>query len=444
MNGRAGYCIFKCSFIVPPAMHNVNHRARRSTADNKLPLLPENSHSIRTLFRPDVRAQNSLDHKPRRRRFPNLNLTREGYIEKKQVNAKKTRHSQRSAFYLLPSRRMFLPAGAETRRALLVGIDKYDPPAGAKPGPAKAIHGAIKRVAVKGNSQRQPFESLDGAVSDMDAVKALLMDKFGFREGDIKTLTNQEATADEILSAIQKHLIDSAQPGDVSLFYYAGHGSLMRNLSTPKPSGYDSTIVPADWWRGTPDIRDKELARLFRKAVAERDCPDDHRRQLSQRFSPPGRVEGARGSRRRRILRGGSSRPRSSRPCTSQSRRGGGAGAFRGAGLSERGRDRDGLGLARRFHLGASADIAIFPGERAHVPDLRAGPRAGAIGGADAGAGHGREGARRAGLIRAAGGFDEEHNGCGAESHGDHGRASGRAGARAGEGMRARENARVI
>ena len=27
-------------------------------------------------------------------------------------------------------------------------------------------------------------------------------------------------------------------------------------------------------------------------------------------------------------------------------------------------------GLARRFHLGASADIAIFPGERAHVPDI--------------------------------------------------------------------------
>ncbi len=162
---------------------------------------------------------------------------------------------------------MSLTAGAETRRALLVGIDKYDPPPDQKSGPAKTAHGGIKRVAVKGNSKRQPFESLDGAVSDMEAVKTLLLDKFGFRADDIKTLTNQEATADEILSAIQKHLIDSAQPGDVSLFYYAGHGSLMRNLSTPKSSGYDSTIVPADWWRGTPDIRDKELARLFRKAV---------------------------------------------------------------------------------------------------------------------------------------------------------------------------------
>ena len=161
----------------------------------------------------------------------------------------------------------FLPAGAETRRALLVGIDKYDSPAGAKPGPANAIRGSIQRVAVKGKPERPPFYSLDGAVSDMDAMKILLVDKFGFRGGDIKTLTNQDATADAILSAIQKHLIDNAQPGDVCLFYYAGHGSRMRNLSTPKQSGLDSTIVPADSWRGTPDIRDKELARLFRKAV---------------------------------------------------------------------------------------------------------------------------------------------------------------------------------
>lgn len=172
-----------------------------------------------------------------------------------------------AGFSILCILAVFLTAGAATRRALLVGIDKYDPPPGAKPGSAKTIQGANKRVAVKGNSQRQPFESLDGAVADMEAVKALLTDRYGFREGDVKTLTNQEATADGILSAIQQHLIDGAAPGDVSLFYYAGHGSRLRNLRTPKSSGYDSTIVPADWWRGTPDIRDKELARLFRKAV---------------------------------------------------------------------------------------------------------------------------------------------------------------------------------
>ena len=162
---------------------------------------------------------------------------------------------------------MAFAAGAETRRALLVGIDAYQAPADGKARPVKEAPRAGRRVAVKGSSERQPFDSLDGAVSDRDAMKALLTDKYGFREADVKTLTNEEATADAILGAIEQHLIDAARPGDVSLFYYAGHGSLMRNLRTPKASGYDSTIVPADWWRGTPDIRDKELARLFRKAV---------------------------------------------------------------------------------------------------------------------------------------------------------------------------------
>ncbi len=165
---------------------------------------------------------------------------------------------------------LFSPAPAAagvTRRALLVGIDAYGPPANAREGPVKAHRGALPRVTVQGVSRREPFDSLDGAVSDMEGMKALLTDKYGFRQDDIRTLTNENATADAILGAIQQQLIDAAQPGDVSVFYYAGHGSLMRNLKTPERSGFDSTIVPADWWRGTPDIRDKELARLFRKAV---------------------------------------------------------------------------------------------------------------------------------------------------------------------------------
>lgn len=160
-------------------------------------------------------------------------------------------------------------AAGATRRALLVGIDSYSPPASGREGPVKARRGAFPRIAVLGESRREPFDSLDGAVSDMEGMKALLTDKYGFRQADVRTLTNEQATADAILGAIEQHLIDAAQPGDVGVFYYAGHGSLMRNLKTPERSGFDSTIVPADWWRGTPDIRDKELARLFRKAVAK-------------------------------------------------------------------------------------------------------------------------------------------------------------------------------
>jgi hypothetical protein len=62
-------------------------------------------------------------------------------------------------------------------------------------------------------------------------------------------------------------LIDAARPGDISVFVYAGHGSRMRNLGSDEPDHMDQTIVPADSEDGAPDIRDKELARLFRKAA---------------------------------------------------------------------------------------------------------------------------------------------------------------------------------
>ena len=150
-----------------------------------------------------------------------------------------------------------------TRRALLVGIDKYDSKPAAKVAQTITTRGG---VVVKGESQRTSLPPLGGSVSDMKAMQVLLSQRYEFAEGDVMTLENEKATADAILSGIQKHLIDAAKPGDISLFYYAGHGSRMRNLSTLKQSGYDSTIVPADWAR-VPDIRDKELVRLFRQAV---------------------------------------------------------------------------------------------------------------------------------------------------------------------------------
>ena len=94
-------------------------------------------------------------------------------------------------------------------------------------------------------------------------MKVLLASRFGFREQDIRTLENHEATADAILSAIQTHLIEPARPSDVSLFYYAGHGSRMRNLGTKEHSGYDSTIVAAA--RQNLSVREAQLAEHLAK-----------------------------------------------------------------------------------------------------------------------------------------------------------------------------------
>ncbi len=150
--------------------------------------------------------------------------------------------------------------GAETRRAVIVGIDRYH-----------AVNAVpvdtVRRLPVRGVSTRSRWTDLDGAVNDALEMKALLTGRFGFREGDIVYLSNEQATADRILSALQSHLIDGAAPGDIGLFYYAGHGSQIANKLTGERDGLDETIVPADARLGTADIRDKELARIYRAAV---------------------------------------------------------------------------------------------------------------------------------------------------------------------------------
>ena len=151
-------------------------------------------------------------------------------------------------------------ATAQTRRALLVGIDTYAPPPGqTPPGPAAA----------------RAWTNLEGAVNDADAVAAVLQARYDFAPADVRVLRNGEATRDGILAAVREHLVAPTQPGDVVVFYFAGHGSQVRNRADTEGDGLDETLVPADAWRGTPDLRDKELRDLFNE-VLDRTGDDAH------------------------------------------------------------------------------------------------------------------------------------------------------------------------
>jgi hypothetical protein len=160
---------------------------------------------------------------------------------------------------------------AAERRALLVGIDRYlpYPDEHANPTPVPPSERTKLRMrAVQGSPSRRSIPALSGAVNDAVAMKEILIDRFGFDERNIVLLTNEEATADRILALLQTQLIDRARPGDVSLFYFAGHGSRIRNIAAQNrnASGFDSTLVPADSLLGVPDIRSKELARIYAQA----------------------------------------------------------------------------------------------------------------------------------------------------------------------------------
>jgi len=111
-------------------------------------------------------------------------------------------------------------------------------------------------------SGRERIHDLEGSVNDIQAVGDLLRARFGFESAHITFLLDTAATRERILAAIRR-LGDAAQPGDVVLFYYAGHGSQRRNSLSARPTKVDQTIVPVDANAGVFDVRDKELARLF-------------------------------------------------------------------------------------------------------------------------------------------------------------------------------------
>ena len=123
---------------------------------------------------------------------------------------------------------------------------------------------APPRPKVEGDSTYWRFDNLDGAGNDVALMKSALAD---LGVSDFVILRDQEATAAAILGALQKNLVDDAQPGDVRIFYYSGHGNHIRNAASAEQGGEDQTIVPADNWRNVPDVRDKEISRILWKAA---------------------------------------------------------------------------------------------------------------------------------------------------------------------------------
>lgn len=147
-----------------------------------------------------------------------------------------------------------------TKRALLVGINNYERAMTNNPESSRV------RRASGSPSQRAYFADLHGPKNDVRAMKDVLIAKYGFEEKNVTVLENEKATRDGILRALIDFL-DSAGAGDVCVFYYAGHGSRVKNTKGGEPDNYDESLVPYDSIEGAKDIRDKELARIYIPAI---------------------------------------------------------------------------------------------------------------------------------------------------------------------------------
>ena len=117
---------------------------------------------------------------------------------------------------------------------------------GAKPAPEQVAIStgyANSYAVVIGINEYQKWPKLQYAVQDARAIRDTLVNRFGFAGERVFTLTNGEATRNNILALFHDKLAEARLKKDDRIFvFFAGHGAT-RQLSSGRNLGY---IIPAD------------------------------------------------------------------------------------------------------------------------------------------------------------------------------------------------------
>lgn len=141
-----------------------------------------------------------------------------------------------AALFVLP-----LNLGAQTKRALLVGISNYS-----------------------SNSATQ-WTDIHGA-NDVELIAATLKSQ----RFSIAKVTNKQATAKRIRKELTS-LVRSCRVGDVVYIHFSGHGQPFEDKSGDENDGWDESIIPYDahkayskgMYEGSNHILDDELYGFF-------------------------------------------------------------------------------------------------------------------------------------------------------------------------------------
>jgi hypothetical protein len=132
-----------------------------------------------------------------------------------------------------------------SRRALCVGINQF---------------------------QNYPGNNLNGCVNDANQMIGVLKQFLGFKDADIKQLTDAQATKAAIISEL-KAMVQGAVAGKYSylVFSLSSHGTQLPDKHHDDPDNYDEAFCPTDLaakngqWDPSYVILDDELHDLFAK-----------------------------------------------------------------------------------------------------------------------------------------------------------------------------------
>lgn len=148
------------------------------------------------------------------------------------------RHTVKITIAMLLLMACFLPSGAKTRRAVVIGL---------------------------GEQLDKSWNKINGD-KDVPLVVSMLKAN-GF--GDITTLTNKKATKAGIVNAFNS-LINRSQKGDIIYIQFSGHGQMMTDMNRDEKDGFDEAWIPYDAYlkyctkdKGEKHLRDDEIAQYL-------------------------------------------------------------------------------------------------------------------------------------------------------------------------------------
>lgn len=130
-------------------------------------------------------------------------------------------------FVMLVLAGMSAPTVRAEDRALVVGINSYP------------------KITIEGHPG---LKDLRGAVKDAETIASFLKQDYGFKENQVKLLTDGAATKTAIIESFESWLIDGTRPGDRAVFFFAGHGAQAKDANGDEPDGdrFDEALVPTD------------------------------------------------------------------------------------------------------------------------------------------------------------------------------------------------------
>jgi len=102
-----------------------------------------------------------------------------------------------------------------------------------------------KAVLIGVNRYKIPGADLRGCVNDVENMKGVLTQMYGFPSKDITVLTDFAATTKAMKAAMSK-LVREARQGDVLLLHYSGHGANVVDVSGDEPDRRDEILCPTD------------------------------------------------------------------------------------------------------------------------------------------------------------------------------------------------------